>query len=249
MEDKQNHARNWRLFISRPTEPRRYMNDIKKIVFVVISLLFLAGCGTTNVRNDYALSQQSQKGLVIGSLTQSKSSKGHQGFSSAISGISLVYRNTETEETGRIGIDSTLPGPLYSGDFSNAKGELIAVELPPGDYVFEKWHALQGSYTNVYSNIPYPIKFSVYRNRAVYIGNLNLEIIFGRNIIGIGIVAGGLVTVNDSRERDIRVLLTRYPNIEPNDIVYELAKSKRESPGNASRETPFIPVPSGTYKQ
>ena len=212
MEDKHIHLRNWRLFISHPSEPSRYLNNIRKIAFVVISLLFLAGCGTTNVRNDYALSQQSQKGLVIGSLTQSKSSNGHHGFSAAISAINLVYRNTETDETGQIGIDSALLGPLYSGDFSNAKGELFAIELPPGDYAFEKWHALQGSYTSVYSNLPYPIKFSVYKSRAVYIGNLNLEIIFGRNIIGIGIVSGGLVTVNDSRARDIPLLQTRYPN-------------------------------------
>ncbi len=216
---------------------------MKKIVLVLFLAITLSACGTPNVRKDYALGETTGKGLVVGSLTRSKSNLGFQGFSAAVSGIGIHYRHIGTGKRGRIEIDSALLGPLYSGDFANAKGELFVVELSPGSYVFEKWSALQGSYTSVTGEMPAPIEFRVLANKAVYLGNLNLEIVYGRNLFGIGIVAGGKIVAKDARSRDIVLLKKKYPNIAAEEVVYEIAESASDAAGKASRETPlYVPT-------
>lgn len=220
---------------------------ISRIIIVFLSLS-LGACGTANVKKDFSVDSLVNTSVVVGSITQKRSLEGHQGFSSAISALSVIYTNKETGESARIDSDPWSLGSLSKGDFKHipGRGRLFAIELSPGSYAFKGWSAMQGSYTTVTPTQPQEFVFNVEPGKVIYIGELEFQLIFGKNIFGVGILVDATQSVVDSYDRDIKVLSEKYPQIDINQISKQLMTDTAElSGGGVNREAQTIP-PLGT---
>ena len=71
---------------------------------------------------------------------------------------------------------------MSKGDFKNivGRGKLFVIELGPGKYAFDGWHATQGSYTSVTPTDPKKFTFEVKSGEVTYIGELEFNLIFGK---------------------------------------------------------------------
>ncbi len=204
-------------------------------IFVILIALTLTACGTVNVKKDFSSNSLVNTGIVIGSITQKRSSSGHQGFSSGVSALSVSYINLGTGKRSTIQTDPWMLGSMSKGDFKNivGRGKLFVIELGPGKYAFDGWHATQGSYTSVTPTDPKKFTFEVKSGEVTYIGELEFNLIFGKNIFGIGVLAGAEQTIADSYDRDIKVASEKYPNIDTNKIIKRIMVDASSSSGNS----------------
>ena len=215
-------------------------------IFIGFIALLLTSCGTANVRKDFSAESLEDSGLIIGSLTQKRSKRGHQGFSADISGLSIFYKNLDTGKTSVIKTDPWLLGSLSKGDFKNVEGRgtLFVIELEAGQYEISGWHAMQGAYTSVSSKNPKSFVFNVEAGDVIYIGELETRIIYGKNLLGIGVMAGAEQFVVDSESRDIQALEQKYPNIDTKQITKRLLVEAGEPASESIRKsTNYVPPP------
>ena len=220
---------------------------ISRIITIFLALS-LAACGTANVKKDFSVDSLVNTSVVVGSITQKRSFEGYQGFSSAISALSVFYINKATGERAYTESDPWSLGSLSKGDFQSipGRGRLFAVELPPGSYAFEEWSVKQGTYTTVTPTQPKEFVFDVEPGKVIYIGELEFQLIFDKNIFGVGILADVKQSTIDSYDRDIKVLSEKYPQIDINKISKQLMVDTSESnEGGVNREAHTIP-PLGT---
>ena len=181
------------------------------LVIVLIFILYITGCAVHNVSESYSLDNTNKKGVIVGSVTKSKSEKGYQGLSAAVANISIYYKAIGSDTKSQIEFD---PSIFYGGDFEDSEGEIFVVELEPGKYEFYSWFLVQGTYTYITPKKAFSVPFEVKQGTATYIGELNMDVIYGANFIGMGVVSGVDLRRKDSYERDILVLKKNYPNFD-----------------------------------
>lgn len=204
------------------------------------------GCGTANVKKEFSSQSLLETGLVIGSITQTRSKMGHQGFSASINGLSVYFYNLKSGKRSIIKSDPWMLGSMTSGDFKDidGRGKLFVIELDPGDYAFQGWHATQGSYTSVTPKNPSRFIFNVKAGEVIYVGELNFSLIFGTNLFGIGVLAGAEQFINDSESRDMDVVTEKYPKIDTGKIVKRLlVETNNLSSDEIKKGTYTPPIP------
>lgn len=199
-------------------------------VFLVVIFVFLAACSMANVKSDYQLSGASKTGVVIGSLTMPK-----KAIDAAI-----YYRDISTGKDGSIDLNPWW-NPLYGGDFDDALGKLFVLELSEGEYEINSWKALAGS-TTFRQGLPAPMKFRVVAGAVCYLGDVTIDISYGKNIFGISIPGAADMTIQDKRQRDIQLAETKYPNLDLGDVKIELLE-KLTQPSDVHRSVQvYVPV-------
>lgn len=214
-------------------------------LFTVLLTFLLTACGTANIKRDFSSDSLVNTSVVIGSITQKRSSEGHQGFSAEVSALSASYINIDTGKISRIETDPWMLGSMSKGDFENISGRgiLFVIELDPGKYAFKGWHATQGSYTSVTPTNPKEFSFEVKPGKIIYIGDLEFSLIFGKNIFGIGVLAGADQSIVDSYHRDIKVMAEKYPGIDVDRITKSLMVDTSEiTKESISKENQYIPA-------
>jgi len=183
-----------------------------KIFTVFIVLLTLMSCATQNVSKSISASDLGTEGLVIVSLTQGGA------FTVTSMSTKARYKSNDNNITGHLSINSfSLPFGLYSGDFNDSKGELSYFKLPEGQYHFYDWTFSAGSIIIGTKNMT-PYNFEVKNGEVVYIGNIHIEAISGKNILGMSIPISGKMTVKNKQERDLYFFSKTVPNIEKSKI-------------------------------
>lgn len=223
-----------------------------KIFGALVACFILSGCMATsvwNVRDDFSQDQLVGNGMIIGSVTQSQSEdKGHQGGTASISGFTVYFENIETEQVSYFKSDPWLLGGMTKGEFKEldrGRGKVFAIQLPPGKYKYDWWHATQGAYTQLNPVNPKVFEFEVIEGQATYIGNLDFELVFGQNVFGMGILVEAIQSVQDQYERDMVKVVKKFPLLDPMAIEKAIAvevKSDEVQEQQVNKESQPIPI-------
>lgn len=196
--------------------------NVLRALGIVFTALVLSACAfnTSSVDNDFTFTPEADAGLIIGSATLG------EGYH--WSPASFRFHFSKVEKTGLFGgkdsgFISAFPynsimRRTEPSDFKTATGTVFAISLAPGDYVFDNWDLDNGETASIHPVNPKPLKFTVRKGKATYIGNLHMHLHKGRYQRGVGFIGSGKPAILDRAARDIPLLLERYPNIERQDI-------------------------------
>jgi hypothetical protein len=215
----------------QPTEKRRKMvisrNFWRKILSgspgtsaVVLVALIVSGCATKSVDQNFAFTPGTETGLIVGSASSSDENSAYDAtvsfrYSPARMNDALDFKNSGHIEALSPSLWFGRGGP---SDFKDVAGKLFAIALKPGNYSFTSWEINNGSNAIIYPIDPKPLAFTVRKGKATYIGNMHMYLRTGRNFFGITIIADGRPSITDKSERDIPLLLKRFPKIAREDI-------------------------------
>jgi hypothetical protein len=175
---------------------------------LVVLVVALAGCATTNVPSDYSLGTASKSGVAIASIT----------YEGAYSGYNVYYRQLSGIASGRFQAGHgmmLIPIPDKSDFGTVANGKLVVAELPPGDYEISSWRVSSG-YAAVSPSSSFSIRFHIDPGKAVYVGNFNFVQTARRGLT----VTGAEVAFKGEPDRDLAVLKSKYPNFADTPIAF-----------------------------
>lgn len=198
------------------------------IALPIILSMLLAGCESTgNVVANYAPSANKNTGLVLFSVTHDKGQALRTAHNTklfirfkgvgkeAATDIPRAFSNMETMS------------PLMTTPFEDVWGRVYVREFAAGSYTLSGWWLEY--HTGVSSNSispkkpPTPIKFDVQPGSVTYIGNVHGSLLWGKNLFGIPLVAGAIPEIRNEAERDMKLILKDYPQLEGKVVVSPLS--------------------------
>ena len=210
-----------------------------RLVWALLLAWLLQGCALQpkNISSDFALSEASEAGVMIGSIT----------YTGGYSGYSVFFKAKEGEQIFEVqtGAGITLLPVWPEGDFGDIglKGDLFAIELPAGDYNFYSWGVSSGL-AHINPTAPFTIRFVVKPGQAVYTGNFNFH-----QTARMGLTVTGVsVSYSDWLERDVGLFRARYDKVEIGRINRGIEEGLIQNAlggGGSTRFDPpviFIPV-------
>lgn len=174
---------------------------------LLLSCMMLSGCAARNVRTDYT--PASDKGLMLGSITRD----GRQ------SAYRMMFRPVGQEkgfDFVETGCDSIVEPSCYARqDFEaiGMKGDLFAVELPPGDYEFFTWDVVGGSLHAGPGSI-FSLKYPIRAGRVTYVGNFHFKETASRGLA----VTAAEVDYTLPFERDWALAQVKHPRLQPEAV-------------------------------
>jgi hypothetical protein len=205
-----------------------------RISTVLFFLFALSACATSNVSKNYVIKTDSNTGIVTGSIT----------YDGSYSGYAVIYRKVPSGKTGHFqsGESQVIIPYFPAGEFKpmGIKGNLIAAELPAGDYEINSWSVGSGP-AAVTPTTPFTISFRVIPGKATYIGNFHFTQLSSAGLT----VTGAKVDYRNMQERDSSVLAKNYKNLASVPTVSALEKDTNINKlgGNYSTKiTLFIPI-------
>lgn len=194
-------------------------NSQKFIFFIVCVNLLLSGCVSTGeITRDQEVKKE--KGVILASISSS--------IKKSPTNISFYFQ--KAGEKREIGMFQEEPGSFSKpiNDFPddpNRRGRLLAFEVDPGNYNLTKWkiYAFTGAgHKYIEPKEPKPLPFIVKPGEITYLGNLHVDIIYGENMFGFSIPAGGLSSIDNRADVDLQLLKDKYPNIRNWPIVISI---------------------------
>lgn len=201
---------------------------ILKTVIITLLLSMSYGCSNIHIPSDFSTQLYPNNGiLVVSSTTPS--------FDESVN-FQLVYH------VNKIGGSTTPASPLpeqesYStgkrsnyiperlsfwiestqreedSDFTDADGIIFAKSLPIGKYELSRWSLATGVGLFIHPPKLEPIEFEIIPGKITYLGNLHMNNSYGKNIFGIPLARGGIVSFADKEERDMKVFKEKAPKI------------------------------------
>jgi hypothetical protein len=172
------------------------------MLFVVLLTIVLSGCATTGVPTDYMPSESSGKGVVVTSIT----------YSGMYSGYSVRYASRDGKTTGKFMVGQGVMLIPYFPDMDieekGMKGNVVAAELPAGQYEINGWQVSSG-YTTIQPTSPVQIHFTVEPGKRLYLGNFHFEQTQSMGLTVTGVKVG----FSDQEGRDMNVVAKKYPNV------------------------------------
>jgi hypothetical protein len=207
---------------------------LKNSIIILMSVFLISSCSTSNISNDFELQPNTDKGIVIGSIT----------YDGGYSEYSIKYSQFYSGDTGyfKSGRSLILIPYFPDGEFEELgiKGNLIAAELPYGNYEINSWGVGSGPST-VSPTKPFSIKFTVTPGEAIYLGNFHFT-----ELDSLGLtITGARVDYSDKRSRDIKAFSQNYVGLNETPIGASIAKGTRVNRLGGNYETrldPIVPV-------
>lgn len=213
---------------------------MNKLILIVIFPIALIGCSIQNIPNDYVLEDKSPNGVAVFSLTYSGDCVVRAGIQLGGEDARLIrLRMSEQDllDWGKWCEDSGWTFP--KGSYQTEIGRLVAVELPAGRHEFRQTvvnNALSGHYS---------MPFSVFAGKVTYLGNIDIQAEWRKRTggdIAAGIIVGAVFgfygaggsrveiksTVRDMRERDLALLIKKFPNLQKEQLVVEFPDKMEE---------------------
>ena len=177
----------------------------------------LAGCATANADKGFAFVKNPGMGLLAGSLT---STNPGNFFSQD---INVFFTPVNNPKASRVHLTTndhcSLSNPADT-DFKDQCGKVFAVAIPAGDYVLDTWNIVDAGGGAIVPEHWDPVKITVQAGKLTYVGNIHM--VFDPNIPGGGPDGWhGWPATSDRHERDIPMLLSRYPALQASDVVME----------------------------
>ena len=209
--------------------------------FAAILALAASGCTTTQVATDFKPETGGNVGVVVFSLA-------HDLAGGEIN-EAIIYLDDGLGSGGTNYMSSEKPlvGFRRPSEFSDVYGYLHVVTLPAGPHRFTSWQISNGTGLRIFpKDAPPVLQFEVKPGEIVYLGAFHGHLQRGKNIFGMEITGGGMISVGDASARDLPLLFQRYPQFA--DKVRSSVLSQgvwQMSPGTTSRVNPVLPVPAG----
>ncbi|MFW2372481.1 MAG: hypothetical protein ACN4GM_05115 [Gammaproteobacteria bacterium] len=175
-----------------------------KTSIIFVGYMILTGCATSNINKEFDFIENSQTGVVIGSLTQDVSGSAYARY----------YMQSVTDSSKPITLHSRqqnlsglMPGFVKS-EFIGMDGRLFTIELVEGEYKFTHWDVNSGSTNYFPVKLPTSLKFEVTAGEIVYLGNIHMRLIDD----------GMLPYISNKSERDIALFKQKYPKLTDHTI-------------------------------
>ncbi|MDF1821548.1 MAG: hypothetical protein P1U64_08245 [Alcanivoracaceae bacterium] len=208
------------------------------LAFSVLSLQ-LAGCASAPLVPDVLPEDvpNAETGYIAGSFSREYNAVHYYSNN-------FLFRNIASEETYRLESNPPAGGDLFSGyrdDFSSYdyKGAAFLIPLPVGEYEFYNFF-LNGGANHFSAREDYSIPFEVLPNAITYLGEVKLVPQRARNTFGIFIPWGGIWVLSDKQERDMQLLLEKFPELDAGAFVKRIPDEERI-------EAPLVFLPSEEY--
>ncbi|MDD2721033.1 MAG: hypothetical protein PHH47_06985 [Gallionella sp.] len=172
---------------------------------LALAALALTGC-SSYVAPDYQPTAQSDEGVVVFTVTQehSRAENRREKIDFLFSGGALGYRKIVA--SARSGWDFSVEPA-----FGKAYGRVYVLRFPVGMNQLTHW-SMNDGFNNFYPPAPLPpLTFEVKPGSVTYLGNLHGKLLWGKNLFGGNVVTGVNTEVSDQSERDLKLVLQRYP--------------------------------------
>jgi|GEM_PF-4203527 len=205
----------------------------KNISFILAlsSIFLVTSCNTSNLKPDNASTTDPNNGLLLASVTLGKKKESFMRKSYMHVTFMIVQAKDvpgkEKKETKLISFDNTERYFISShgaGVFTQtnelkeygAEGRIQVEQLPPGEYAIIGWEIyLPGiPERTINSNDFTPSYFTLKAGEITYIGNLHVDALYGKNLLGITIVGGGQSKCSDMSSRDIMIFNEKFQAIK-----------------------------------
>lgn len=182
--------------------------------------LMLACTTTGNIEPAAVAARDPGKALLVLSVTHD------WGPPSPLFGAALgggVRFHVELRGAGLEGGRTSLPSLTDTGmsmqtPFDKIWGRLYVRELAPGDYEFVSWRLEQNTgvgWRSFTPKAPPPaLPVTLRAGTVTYIGNVHAETVWGRNLLGMPLLAGGQPELRNEAERDLALLYKDYPQLK-----------------------------------
>lgn len=187
------------------------------LLVILVAAVLVCGCGSLfqqNIDPDAPSLFRSEKGLILGSVTAPFIDRYHETlvfhYRSSGDGGKTAGRLTSAAKFWTPGIPT-----CHEEGLTEQCGRLFAVSLPAGDYEI---HGVQEQApgSRIYE-MP-PIRFTVARGRARYLGNVHTRFCQGLAYSVQGAILGGDLEILDESQRDLALLAARYPRLNEVEI-------------------------------
>ena len=192
-----------------------------KLNILLLSTVFLYGCGTANVSRDFEIQDSKDKGIVIGSITQNEEIPGSVNTNFY---YGKLEKNNEIVDTAWIEAkpENYVTGTLgFKSDFEEIDGRLFVIELPEGDHVLYRWSIDIGN-AFIDPVVPPPgQRFYVEPGRVTYIGNIHMHYKAHKSLLGLKVVGSGFPEITNQHARDIPKFKELYPNLSNDQMLHE----------------------------
>jgi len=167
-----------------------------------------SGCTARSVGNDFTLSNEKSEGVVILSVSHDLSGRNANA---------IFYLDGLPAQGGStlVSADDAIPGVHRKSEFTDSRGRLLVLALPPGRHVINYWQISNGTGLRIFpKESPPPLEFDVVSGHVKYIGNLHANLQIGKNVFEIPITADGYPEVIDRQARDLPLFESRYPQLK-----------------------------------
>lgn len=197
---------------------------------------FLTACTAQKISQDYNPEADKENGVVVFSVSHDEVG-GPQA-------AAIVY--IDDGRNGGVFNSSPFTSQFIPGqnDFEGSLGRLFVIKLPAGDHEFTDWQIVTGSGVRIHPGKGTPhLSVHVQSGQVKYLGNFHGNLARGRNVFGLEFTADGVISVNDRQERDLRILLMRYPQFREKIKIDLIRQGPWTSDGGTFRqiETPVVP--------
>ena len=212
--------------------------------FSILSLLVTSACSFSN-RDAVDASHMinPEKGLILTSLTQTFSNR-TESIHAAME-VLVQYNDVNDPENnwGVIRTDYQQTSPYKGrGDFQNPDGKLFLIEVPPGTY------SITGPSSFLIADISYkPVPdtahtITVKAGKVTYIGEYRMDSAVSSSSLFDTDLTNVRAITKDSRERDIREALKKYPNLKQSDFIYDTPPSATRNTEGKKAKPPNIQI-------
>jgi hypothetical protein len=169
----------------------------------------ISACATTQTTTDHQPEADQDNGVIVFSVTHDLD--GGRGEKLVILRHELPWRKRGvTYQSGEV----NFLGMVRDDDFTEVHGYLYAVSVPAGKYSFSDW-TIETPGGSIFSKHTVPLDFTVNPREVVYLGAFHGHFLKrDKNFFGMNVTVDGVASIRDARERDVALLLKRYPRYE-----------------------------------
>lgn len=173
-----------------------------------VFLLMLAGCAGNQVAADAPASSIGEKAVVVVSVTHDAETgrRAKAGF--------VLDRDSKIHSTRVLRSIEEVLGVPKGSDFDDVHGRVYVLDVEPGIHTVSSWFTITGMSRLEPRTEPPALTFDVRAGEVVYIGNLNLNHVAGRSLIGVKAVAGAVPEVRDRAAIDIPLAEKKVASIK-----------------------------------
>ncbi len=179
-------------------------------ITILLLASILSACAVNQVPPDFTPESDDKNGVVVFSVSHDLEGGARNN--------AIIYLNTNSFGTSEGIFESSADEflrPRKESDYVDVYGHLYAILLPAGDYAFTSWQIFNGAGLRILAGKgTQPQPFHVDAGQVKYLGNLHGNLRRGKNFLGMTITGGGVISVNNMQERDIKLLITRYPQYQ-----------------------------------
>jgi len=200
---------------------------MKKHLILALSLL-CTGCITLKTKPlsiNYIFNEKPGVGYVFGSLTQTFVNKTRSdGFNDKYT--SVIYINERLKGSKQSYVASVSGGENNDIDskFTDLNGTIFLFEIPIGSHQLDHWSGIDAYMKVLPKRSMKALKFNIKEGDLLYLGNIHMNLTFGKNFVGTPVIAEVLPEIKHMFARDEILLKEKYKFLPASIIMQPLER-------------------------